>query len=212
MSTPIYSAQDTALIFIDPYNDFLSEGGKMWPFIKEVARSVNLHDHLRAITAAVRKARMRVFIAPHRHYHPGDYENWAFPSPDQQGTMRLRLFESGTWGGDWHPDFAPREGDIVVKEHWGQNSFANTDLHLLLTQHGIRKLIFIGMIANTCIESTARYAMELGLHVTLVTDATAAMSPDRMHAAHALNGPNYAHAIIDTATLLKALPASFPSE
>jgi nicotinamidase-related amidase len=47
--------------------------------------------------------------------------------------------------------------------------------------------------------------MELGYHVTLVTDATAAFSPDRMHAAHRLNGPNFAHAIVTTAELLALL-------
>jgi hypothetical protein len=47
----------------------------------------------------------------------------------------------------------------------------------------------IGLLANTCIETTGRFAMELGYHVTLVKDATAAFSMDRMHAAHELNGP-----------------------
>lgn len=27
----------TGLLFVDPYNDFLSEGGKLWPRVKEVA-------------------------------------------------------------------------------------------------------------------------------------------------------------------------------
>jgi hypothetical protein len=39
-------------------------------------------------------------------------------------------------------------------------------------------------VANTCIESTDRFAMELGYHVNLVTDATAAFSQEMMHAAH----------------------------
>ncbi|KAK7408672.1 hypothetical protein QQX98_009140 [Neonectria punicea] len=30
-----------------------------------------------------------------------------------------------------------------------------------------------GLVANTCLESTARYARELGYHVTLLTDGTA---------------------------------------
>jgi nicotinamidase-related amidase len=50
-------------------------------------------------------------------------------------------------------------------------------------------VIVVGLLANTCIESTARYAMELGYHVTLVRDATAAFTHDMMHAAHELNGP-----------------------
>jgi nicotinamidase-related amidase len=67
-------------------------------------------------------------------------------------------------------------------------------------------VIVIGLLANTCIEATARYAMELGYHVTLVKDATSAFSMDRMHAAHELNGPNFAHAILKTAELMVAIP------
>jgi nicotinamidase-related amidase len=29
-----YQREKTALLFIDPYNDFLSEGGKIWPRVK----------------------------------------------------------------------------------------------------------------------------------------------------------------------------------
>jgi nicotinamidase-related amidase len=64
----------------------------------------------------------------------------------------------------------------------------------------------IGLLANTCIESTSRFAMELGYHVTLVKDATAAFSMERMHAAHRLNGPNFAHAILTTDELVARLP------
>jgi nicotinamidase-related amidase len=99
----------------------------------------------------------------------------------------------------------PREGDIIVKEHWAQSGFANTDLDQQLKQHGVEKVILIGLVANTCIESTGRFAMELGYHVTLVTDATAAYSLEMMHAAHKLNGPTYAHAILTTAELMASL-------
>jgi nicotinamidase-related amidase len=47
--------------------------------------------------------------------------------------------------------------------------------------------------------------MELGYHVTLVRDATAAFSHKRMDAAHNLNGPTFAHAILTTSELLAAL-------
>jgi nicotinamidase-related amidase len=64
------------------------------------------------------------------------------------------------------------------------------------------------MIANTCIESTGRFGMELGYHVTLIKDATAAFSHDAMHAAHAIDGPTYAHAILTTEELLSSLERS----
>jgi nicotinamidase-related amidase len=47
--------------------------------------------------------------------------------------------------------------------------------------------------------------MELGYHVTLVRDATAAFTPAGMHAAHEVNGPTFAHAILTTEELLAAL-------
>jgi nicotinamidase-related amidase len=63
----------------------------------------------------------------------------------------------------------------------------------------------MGLLANTCIEGTARFAMELGYHVTLVRDATAALSKEMMHAAHDLNGPTFAHAIVKTRDAIEAL-------
>jgi nicotinamidase-related amidase len=200
-----YDRETTALLLVDPYNDFLSEGGKIWPRVKPVAEAVGLLDNLRALLAAARGAGIRVFIVPHRRWEPGDYEDWRFPNPTQRAVMERHSFARGEWGGEWHPDFAPKPGDIVVKEHWGQSGFANTDLDLQLKQHGISQVILAGLLANTCIESTGRFAMELGYHVTLLSDATAAFTPEMMHAAHALNGPTYAHAILTTAALIGAL-------
>lgn len=208
MPHPTYEKQSTALLFVDPYNDFLSEGGKIWPRVKAVAEEIGLIDNLKSINHAVRQAGMRVFIVPHRRWEPGDYESWRHPNPTQLSIMQRHSFARGEWGGDWHPDFAPRQGDIVVKEHWAQSGFANTDLDQQLRQHGITHVIVVGLLANTCIESTARYAMELGFNVTLVRDATAAFSKEMMHAAHVLNGPTYAHAILNTRELIEALPDS----
>jgi nicotinamidase-related amidase len=44
-------------------------------------------------------------------------------------------------------------------------------------------------------------------HVTLVRDATAAFTREMMHAAHELNGPTFAHAIVTTAELVKSFAA-----
>ena len=208
MTGPTYDKATTALLFVDPYNDFLSEGGKVWPRVKEIALENGLVDNLRAIRRAARRVGMKIFIVPHRRWEPGDYESWRHPNPTQLAIMKRHSFARGEWGGDWHPDLAPEDGDIVVKEHWGQSGFANTDLDQQLKQHGISRVIIVGLLANTCIESTGRYAMELGYHVTLVRDATAAFTKEMMHAAHELNGPTYAHAILRTSELIEALPAA----
>ncbi len=206
MSSPEYRREATALLFVDPYNDFLSEGGLVWPRLKQIAEEIGLLDNLRAIQRAVRAAGIRIFIVPHRQWEPGDYETWDHINPTQQSIMHRHSFAKGTWGGEFHADFAPRGGDVVVRQHWGQSGFANTDLDLQLKQHGITHVVIVGLLANTCIESTARFAMELGYHVTLVRDATAAFAPEMMHAAHQLNGPTFAHAIVTTEELIGILP------
>ena len=207
MSLPTYKKESTALLLVDPFNDFLSEGGKTYPKLKPIADEVGLLDNLRKLDRAARAAGIQVAIAPHRRWEQGDYEHWDHPNPSQRNIMQGHHFARGEWGGEWHPDFVPKSGDIVASEHWGQSGFANTDLDMKLKQRGITHVIVVGLLANTCIESTARYAMELGYHVTLVRDATAAFSHEHMHAAHELNGPTFAHAILTTGEVIDALSA-----
>ncbi|MFD3497100.1 isochorismatase family cysteine hydrolase [Streptomyces sp. NPDC058676] len=204
MTDTQYEPAHTGLLLVDPYNDFLSEGGKMWPYVEEVATEVGLLDNLRAVTAAARAAGVQVFVVPHRRWREGNYANWNYLNRDQAGGNEARIFEAGSWGGEWHPDFAPQESEVVVLEHWAQSGFANTDLDFQLKKHGITHVVSIGMLANTCIESTSRFAMELGYHVTLVRGATAAWTREMLHAAHELNGPTYAHAIVTADEIVTA--------
>lgn len=205
MTNATYSPADTGLLLVDPYNDFLSEGGKLHGMAKAVADRVGTLANLKVVLAAVRQAGIQVFYVPHHRARPDDFQSWKHASPYQLGAARAQVFAFGSWGGEWHPDFQPQERDVQVHEHWGGSGFANTDLDLQLKQHRIAKVILVGMLANTCIESTARFASELGYHVTLVRDATAAFSEEALHAAHEINGPTYAHAIVTTAELLGAL-------
>ena len=205
MTDKTYTPADTALLVVDPYNDFLSEGGKLFGAIREVADAVGMFDNLRKLIPAARSAGLKVFVLPHRRYRERDYDGWRQLTAAQAQARQSRAFEHGTWGGEFHPDFGPQAGDVVVHEHWAQSSFANTDLDFQLKQHDIRKIILVGMVANSCIESTGRFGMELGYHVTLVKDATAAFSPEAMHAALEVNGPTFAHAILATDELLAAI-------
>lgn len=198
------AAKRTALLFVDPYNDFLSEGGKLWPMVAEVAASAGLHANLKAVVAAARAAGLPIVIVPHHRAEPNDFHNWTHPTPYQLGGSKMQVFAKGSWGAEWHPDYAPQPGDTVVHEHWTSSGFANTDLDMRLKQKGVNRVILIGLIANTCIEGTARSAVDLGYHVTLVRDATAAFSHDAMRAAHDINAPSYAHAVITTKDALAA--------
>ena len=204
MHSEDYIREKTGLLLVDPYNDFLSPTGKLWPQAKEVAEEVNLLSNLKSIVDAARQSGVRIFFVPHHRWEPGDYEQWKYPHARQLKGAKNRVFEKGGWGGDWHPDFIPEEGDIIIKEHWGSSGFANTDLDFQLKQYGIDKIILIGMLANTCIESTGRFGVELGYHLTLVKDATAAFSREEMHAAE-VNAPTFAHVVATTREIIDGL-------
>jgi nicotinamidase-related amidase len=206
MTTNTYPADRTALLVVDPYNDFMSESGKLFNAIKETADASGMFGNLRALLPKIRAAKIQVFIVPHHRSHAHDFDNWQHINMFQKAGLPTKAFEAGTWGGEFNPEFGPQEGDVVIKEHWAQSGFANTDLDLQLKQHGIQKIILVGLIANSCIESTGRFGMELGYHVTLVKDATAAFSAEGMKAAET-NGPMFAHAILTTKELLERLPS-----
>ncbi|OWV73819.1 isochorismatase [Rhizobium sp. R339] len=203
-----YDRSNTGLIVVDPYNDFISEGGKIWPRLKEVAEANNCVPHMLEVLNAARQARLRVFFAMHHRYRPGDYENWKFVAPIQRAAWHRRSFEFGTWGGEFRAEFVPLDGEVVASEHWCSSGFANTDLDLELKRHGIQRVIVIGLVAHSCIEATVRYAAELGYDVTVVKDAVADYSPEMMHAALEINLPNYASAIVETGEVVTALSAS----
>src|ERR1700681_3055438 len=198
MTKHAYDKETTALVVVDPYNDFISEGGKIWDRIRAVAEANDCVPHMLQVLNAARKAKLRVFYALHRRYRAGDYETWKYIAPIQKAAWSRKSFEYGTWGGDIRAGFEPHEGDVVAAEHWCSSGFANTDLDLQLKKHGIHKLIVMGLIAHTCVEATVRYAAELGYEVTVVKDATASYSDEHMHAALEVNLPNYASAIVAT--------------
>ena len=196
MNDVSYDKDRTGLVVIDPYNDFISEGGKVWDRLKGVAEGNNCVPHMSQVLNAARCADIRVFYALHHRYRPGDYEDWKYIAPIQKAAWSRRTFEYGTWGGQLHQGFEPQPGDVVAHEHWCSSGFANTDLDVLLKRHGIHQLIMMGLIAHTCLEATVRYGAELGYEVTVVKDATASYSEEEMHAALEVNIPNYATAVI----------------
>ena len=200
-----YEKEIVALLVIDPYNDFISEGGKFWGHLKTVAEASNCVLNMLQVLNAARAAKLRVFYPLHRRYRPGDYETWKYVAPIQKRSWSSKAFEYGTWGGEIRDEFKPQADEIVIQEHWCSSGFANTDLDLQLKKHGIHQLIVIGLIAHTCVEATVRYAAELGYDVTVVKDATADYSDVEMHAALDVNIPNYASAIVTTSEIVDSI-------
>lgn len=64
----------------------------------------------------------------------------------------------------------------VTKMTWG--AFTNTDLEAYLRAEGVTQVVLAGIATSIGVESTARFAYELGLNVTLAVDAMTDMNAD----------------------------------
>jgi nicotinamidase-related amidase len=65
---------------------------------------------------------------------------------------------------------------VVTKRTWG--AFTGTDLEAYLKGAGVTQVVCTGVATSAGVESTARFAHELGFNVTLATDAMSDMSPE----------------------------------
>ncbi len=78
---------------------------------------------------------------------------------------------------------APLHDEWVIGKHV-HSAFIGTDLEARLRGAGITTLVITGLVANHCVESTARMAGNLGFETYVVGDATAAYDgagPDGTH-------------------------------
>ncbi|MFC5578062.1 hypothetical protein ACFPOA_08585 [Lysobacter niabensis] len=56
MNAPACPARETALLVIDPYNDFMSEGGKLYDATHATAVAAGFYGNMRRILPAIRAA------------------------------------------------------------------------------------------------------------------------------------------------------------
>lgn len=185
----------SALVVVDPLNDFLSRFGKGWPMLRQVAGEVGLVDNLRSAIAAARARDMPVVYAPHRR--GGERRKYQHPTPNQDLVRLTRFFDG--FGGRFHAELAPIAGDFIASPHEVSSGFGGTDLDAHLRSVGVDRIVVCGLLTNTCIESTVRQGVDLGYHVSVLTDAVATWT----HADHAaaVQGslPLVAHATLTTA-------------
>ena len=78
-----YSAERTALLLVDPFNEFLSEGGRLHPISKGTLDAVNAIENMKTAVQAARDSGMQIIYVPHHHTEEGDYTGWKFLNPTQ---------------------------------------------------------------------------------------------------------------------------------
>ena len=171
----------SAFLVIDMQNDFLDAKGYF------ARRGLNVETLGQAVEpiAALRDAlprEMRIVYTV-QVYEPDG-------SDDLQRVHRLkpaRLARSagdvpvarGSWGAEIAPALRPRPQDLVViKRRF--DAFYQTDLELLLRCWGVKTIVFAGVVADVCVETTLRSAYVRDFDVVLARECIAAWTEDDM--------------------------------
>ena len=198
---------NSAVVFIDPQNDVLSETGLAWEAVRASLKENNTIANMERIFKAAKARGFEVFISPH-YFFPED-KGWKFNGPleldeartnlfARKGRLTLAAFEGS--GADWLDRFKPYIEDgktVVASPHrvWGPQT---NDLVLQLRKRRISRIILGGMLANMCVESHLRELLEQGFEVAVVKDATAGPR-------HPVWGNGYTAALINYAFLAHAV-------
>lgn len=206
-TTP-FDPRRTALLVIDPVNDFLSEGGAAWEMTRSTVKKNDVVAQLQRLVTATRDAGVPVLFGP-MAYTEEDYAEHGLAR--RSGINRLmyetKMFLAGSWGADFHPALQPTEADVILEPHKGTDVF-ETDLPEHLERLGTEQLVIAGMTANLCCESTGRRATEKGYHVTFLSDAIGAESLPAYEASIHINYPLIANAVMEIDEFLAAVTAA----
>ena len=81
--------EDTAVVFIDPQNDVLSEKGFAWPDVRESLKENNTIENMERIFKAAKAYDFEVFISPH-YFYPID-KGWKFNGPLETDEAKRRF-------------------------------------------------------------------------------------------------------------------------
>jgi nicotinamidase-related amidase len=208
---------DTAVVFIDPQNEVLSEKGLAWGSVGDSVKENKTVENMERIFKAAKQNGFEVFISPH-YFFPTD-PGWKFNGPLETDEAENKMFaRSGRLnldgftrsGADWLERFKPYIDDgktVVVCPHRVFGPQTN-DLTLQLRKRRMSKIILGGMLANMCVESHLRDLLEQGFEVAVAKDATAAPRHPEWgygYTAALINFAFLAHAVMTTDDVVKAM-------
>ena len=196
-----FSISDTALVVIDPQNDFLSPDGATWGLVGDSVTENQTVEHLEQLFQAAKAEKYQTYVSPH-YYFPTD-KSWQFGGTietlmheinmfDRTGLLTMDGFDGS--GADWLDRLEKyiEDGETIVTSPHKVMGPESNDLSLQLRKRGIDKVVLAGMSANLCVEAHMRELVENGFDLTVVKDATAAAN-------HPDLGDGYAAALVNFA-------------
>jgi nicotinamidase-related amidase len=114
------SLKNTAILIIDPYNDFLHPKGKLNHLLKESLAEKNSIANLKILVTTARKYKIPIYYGLHQQHKAGFIAGWKHATPMQQSQSQTLAFEEGSWGVEIYAGLEPslENGDVIVSKHW----------------------------------------------------------------------------------------------
>ncbi len=175
-------AKKTAIVLIEPQNDFLTEGGTMYAYIKEQLAERGVIKNLQDLLEGARGNVAKIFYVPFHSFEEG-FPELKKDGPAYEGLRGIEIDMKADWGtGAWLrgtpgpeiiPQLTPQKGDIVIEGKKTLDAFHSTALDYLLRANEIEYVAFTGFHTNWCVESSARSAYDKGYRVIVLGDCTA---------------------------------------
>ncbi len=172
---------ETALVVVDMQNGFLKPGGYFDNVGYDLAHAPRTIAQVAATIAAARAAKVQVVFIQSgfdaEHLCVGGATAPVWHKSEAQVLMRERpelarkLITDGTWDYRLVDEMQPRADEPVVRKS-RYSAFSGTSLDQLLRARRVRNLLFCGVAANVCVETSLRDAYGLEYFVLLVEDAT----------------------------------------
>jgi ureidoacrylate peracid hydrolase len=177
----------TGVIVVDMQNGFVSKGG-MLDLVGVDLYGVRMiiSPCKEVITKAREKGCKIIYLL--QSYSPDLSNSGGKDSPNWYKSQSLIFIRQhpeyreaglidGTWGAEIIDDLNPKKDSILIKKQ-RYSGFVGTPLNLTLKTYGIKYLVFIGTVANVCVESTLRDAYFHDYFPILITDAVGNVGPN----------------------------------
>ena len=113
------SSSNTAIVFVDVYNDFLEPKGALHSSVKEALDYCDAVKHIKQIYDHARSKNIPIYYALHRHFEEGDMDNWKYTTATNDAIKKFQSFKKDSFGGSILAGLEPdlKKGDIIAEGH-----------------------------------------------------------------------------------------------
>jgi nicotinamidase-related amidase len=173
----------TALLIIDMQRDFLEPGGFGEMLGNDVSQLRRTIEPNKVLLAAWRAAGLPVIHT--REGHRADLGDLP-PAKKVRGKSAKtigdpgpmgRILIRGEAGHDIIPELYPSAGEPVIDKP-GKGAFFATDLHAILQNRGITRLVVTGVTTEVCVNTTVREANDRGYDCLVPADCVGSYFPE----------------------------------